>query len=71
MPLISLVVMPAGFIAMLLMPFGLDAPFFWIMGQGLELVLQVAHTVAGWAAAMSSRVCPPGFCLALLPGCCC
>lgn len=48
MPLISLVVMPAGFIAMLLMPFGLDAPFFWIMGQGLELVLQVAHTVAGW-----------------------
>lgn len=48
MPLISLVVMPAGFVAMLLMPFGLDAPFFWIMGQGLELVLLVAHTVAGW-----------------------
>lgn len=48
MPLISLVVMPAGFVAMLLMPFGLDAPFFWVMGQGLELVLQVAHTVSGW-----------------------
>lgn len=48
MPLISLVVMPAGFIAMLLMPFGLDGPFFWIMGQGLELVLSAASTVAGW-----------------------
>lgn len=48
MPLISLVVMPSGFIAMLLMPFGLDAPFFWVMGQGLERVLIVAHTVSGW-----------------------
>ncbi|WP_244474801.1 MULTISPECIES: ComEC/Rec2 family competence protein [unclassified Rhizobium] len=48
MPLISVVVMPAGFIAMLLMPFGIDAPFFWIMGLGLDLVLVVAHTVAGW-----------------------
>ncbi|WP_100220970.1 ComEC/Rec2 family competence protein [Agrobacterium albertimagni] len=48
MPLISLVVMPFGFIAMLLMPYGLDAPFFWIMGQGLEMVLAVAHTVSGW-----------------------
>ncbi|TPP11057.1 ComEC/Rec2 family competence protein [Rhizobium glycinendophyticum] len=48
MPLISIVVMPAGFIAMLLMPFGLDAPFFWIMGLGLDLVLVMAHTVAGW-----------------------
>lgn len=52
MPLISIVVMPAGFIAMLLMPFGLDAPFFWIMGLGLDLVLVVAHTVAGWGDAV-------------------
>lgn len=48
MPLISLVVMPSGFTAMLLMPFGLDAPFFWIMGQGLELVLAVAYEVSSW-----------------------
>jgi competence protein ComEC len=52
MPLISLVVMPAGFIAMLMMPLGLDAPFFWIMGLGLDLVLDVAHTVAGWGEAV-------------------
>lgn len=48
MPIISLVVMPAGFIAMLLMPFGLDGPFFWLMGQGLQLVLAVAYEVSGW-----------------------
>ncbi len=52
MPLISIVVMPAGFIAMLLMPLGLDAPFFWIMGLGLDLVLVVAHTVADWGDAI-------------------
>jgi ComEC/Rec2-related protein len=52
MPLISIVVMPAGFIAMLLMPVGLDAPFFWIMGHGLDLVLVVAHTVASWGDAV-------------------
>jgi competence protein ComEC len=52
MPLISIVVMPAGFIAMLLMPLGLDAPFFWIMGLGLDLVLVVAYTVAGWGDAV-------------------
>ncbi|MGL3605566.1 ComEC/Rec2 family competence protein [Rhizobium sp. G187] len=48
MPLISVVVMPAGFVAMLLMPFGLDAPFLWVMGAGLDLVMVVAHTVAAW-----------------------
>lgn len=48
MPLISLVVMPAGFVAMLAMPFGLDEPFFRIMGFGLDLVLAIAKSVAGW-----------------------
>ncbi len=52
MPLISIVVMPAGFIAMLLMPLGFDQPFFWVMGLGLDLVLMVAHTVAGWGGAV-------------------
>jgi ComEC/Rec2-related protein len=61
MPLISIVVMPAGFIAMLLMPFGLDAPFFWIMGLGLDLVLVVAHTVADWGDAILIPRQPPWF----------
>ncbi|WP_237368002.1 ComEC/Rec2 family competence protein [Rhizobium sp. SL42] len=48
MPLISLIVMPAGFVAMILMPLGLDAPFLIVMGYGLEWVLLVAREIAGW-----------------------
>lgn len=48
MPIISMMVMPAGLIAMLLTPFGLDWPFLAIMGLGLEWVLVIAHVVAGW-----------------------
>jgi ComEC/Rec2-related protein len=68
MPLISLVVMPAGFIAMLMMPLGLDQPFFWVMGQGLELVLLVAHTVAGWGGGYVFPRLPSGFLLGTIAG---
>lgn len=68
MPLISLVVMPAGFIAMLLMPFGLDGPFFWIMGQGLELVLSVAYTVAGWGGGYVFPRLPDWFMIGTITG---
>lgn len=68
MPLISLVVMPAGFIAMLMMPFGLDAPFLWVMGKGLELVLVVAHTVAGWGGGYVFPRLPAWFLLGTVAG---
>jgi len=68
MPLISIVVMPAGFIAMLLMPFGLDAPFFWIMGQGLELVLKVAYTVSAWGGGYVFPRLPESFMLGVIAG---
>ena len=45
MPLVTLVVMPAGLVAMLLMPFGLDSWPLQIMGQGLEVVVAVANYV--------------------------
>lgn len=45
MPLVTLVVMPAGLAAMLLMPFGLDALPLQIMGKGLEGVIAVARYV--------------------------
>ncbi|NRP85545.1 hypothetical protein GFPCMMHI_01443 [Ensifer adhaerens] len=48
MPIVSFVVMPFGMAAMLLMPFGLDGPFWQITGEGLELVIAIAKTVAGW-----------------------
>lgn len=48
MPIISFLVMPAGLVAMLLMPFGLDGPFIGIMAKSLEWVIAIAKHVAGW-----------------------
>ncbi|CAD7046355.1 hypothetical protein REJC140_04080 [Pseudorhizobium endolithicum] len=48
MPIISFLVMPAGLVGMLLMPFGLDAPFLKLMGAGLEAVIHVAKAVSSW-----------------------
>ncbi|MEQ8481360.1 MAG: ComEC/Rec2 family competence protein [Hoeflea sp.] len=45
MPLVTLVVMPAGLAAMLLMPLGLDYAPLQIMGLGLEGVISVAYFV--------------------------
>lgn len=45
MPLVTLVVMPAGLVAMLLMPFGLDQLPLQAMGVGLNGVISVAHYV--------------------------
>ncbi|MBX4999701.1 ComEC/Rec2 family competence protein [Rhizobium lentis] len=48
MPIISFIVMPAGLFAMLLMPFGLDALPWKVVGFGLDLVIAVARTISGW-----------------------
>ncbi|MFJ6325481.1 MULTISPECIES: ComEC/Rec2 family competence protein [unclassified Rhizobium] len=48
MPIVSFIVMPFGMAAMLLMPFGLDGPLWKVTGEGLEIVILVAKTVAGW-----------------------
>ncbi|AKI00824.1 ComEC/Rec2-related protein [Hoeflea sp. IMCC20628] len=45
MPLVTLVVMPAGLAAMLLMPFGLDAMPLQLMGRGIEGVIAMANYV--------------------------
>lgn len=47
MPLVTFVVMPAGLLAMLMMPFGLDAWPLQLMGQGLEGVIAAANYVHG------------------------
>jgi competence protein ComEC len=43
MPVVSLVVMPAAVAGSLLVPLGLDGPFFAAMGWGLRLVMAIAH----------------------------
>lgn len=75
MPFISLVVMPAGFLAVLLMPFGLDYIPLRIMGLGLDATLAVARYVsslggdivtgrmAGWVLPAASAA----FLMAILP----
>lgn len=46
MPFISFIVMPAGFLAVLLMPFGLDYYPLRIMGLGLDGTMAVARLVS-------------------------
>lgn len=48
MPIVSFIVMPFGMAAMLLMPFGIDGWFWQITGEGLDLVIIIAKTVAAW-----------------------
>lgn len=52
-PLNSLVVMPAGFIGMIFMPFGLDVLLFKIMGYGNYLTLEWARYIAALPNAVS------------------
>ncbi|MGY6647064.1 MAG: ComEC/Rec2 family competence protein [Salinarimonas sp.] len=48
LPIVSLVVMPAGVIGVLLIGFGLDHMAWQVMGFGIARVLDVAHFVAGF-----------------------
>jgi len=47
LPLVEFVVMPSALIGVLLAPFGLDAPVWWIMGQGVGWMMTAAAWVAG------------------------
>src|SRR6201989_787025 len=39
MPVVSAVVMPAGILGLVAMPFGLDGVFWWLMGLGIDWVV--------------------------------
>ena len=47
-PLTGFWVMPMEMAALLLMPFGLDAPFWYLAARGCDGILWVAHTVSAW-----------------------
>jgi competence protein ComEC len=51
-PLTGFWVMPMGMVALLLMPFGLDAPFWHLAARGCDGILWIAHTVAAWPHAV-------------------
>jgi competence protein ComEC len=52
MPVISAVVMPAGMLGLLAMPFGYDAPFWKLMALGIEWM----DAVALWVASLPGAV---------------
>ncbi|MFT8242719.1 ComEC/Rec2 family competence protein [Roseomonas sp. BN140053] len=56
-PVTSFWVMPAGMLAMALMPLGLEGWALTVMGWGLDVVLLTARVVAAWPAA--ATVAPP------------
>lgn len=68
MPVISFVIMPAGLLAMLLMPFGLDVWLWHVVGFGLDLVIAIAKTVASWGGDIGVGRLPAWYFLAAVAG---
>ncbi len=65
-PVMGMVVMPAGAMAALLAPFGLAGLPLWIMGKGAEWILFVAQRVAAIEGAVTAIAAPPWFILPVL-----
>ena len=65
-PLMGLLVIPAGVVAVLAMPLGLEAAPLWAMGLGLDWILGVAHTAAAMPGAVGYVPAPPQPVLPLL-----
>jgi competence protein ComEC len=52
MPVVSAVVMPAGMLGLVAMPFGLDGVFWWLMGVGIDWMIVVTE----WVAALPGAI---------------
>src|SRR5690348_537368 len=52
MPVVSAIVMPAGLLGLLAMPFGLDGVFWWLMGLGIDWMIAVTQWVASLPGAI-------------------
>ena len=52
MPVVSALVMPAGLLGLLAMPFGLDGVFWWLMGIGIDWMTAVTRWVAALPVAV-------------------
>src|ERR1700722_13749912 len=51
-PVVSAVVMPAGMLGLVAMPFGLDGFFWWLMGIGIDWMIVVTE----WVAALPGAI---------------
>ena len=65
-PLMGILVIPAGVLAACLMPLGLEAFALWLMGLGVRWILAVAETVAGFDGARGTVTSPEGIVLPLI-----
>jgi competence protein ComEC len=52
MPVVSALVMPAGLLGLVAMPFGLDGVFWWLMGLGIDWMIAVTQWVANLPGAI-------------------
>jgi competence protein ComEC len=52
MPVVSALVMPAGLLGLLAVPFGFDGFFWWLMGSGIDWMIAVARWVDGLPGAV-------------------
>jgi len=52
MPVVSALVMPAGLLGLLAMPFGFDGFFWWLMGIGIDWMIVVTEWVANLPGAV-------------------
>jgi competence protein ComEC len=52
MPVVSALVMPAGLLGLLAMPFGFDGVFWWLMGVGIDWMILVTE----WVAALPGAI---------------
>lgn len=68
LPIVGVLVMPWALIGLMLMPFGLDAAAWQVMGLGIGLMLRIAEWIAGWPAsnlAVASFPALSALCLAV------
>ncbi|QPM89847.1 ComEC/Rec2 family competence protein [Pseudooceanicola algae] len=65
-PVMGTLVIPSALIAVLAMPFGLQALPLWVMGLGLDWILMIAHWVAGMSGARGMVMAPPSEVLPML-----
>ena len=56
LPVVEFIVMPMSLFGVAAWPFGLDAPAWWIAGQGVGLMMSVSHWVSGLSG--STRYLP-------------
>jgi ComEC/Rec2-related protein len=59
MPVVSLGVMLPAVLGVVFMPFGLDGPIFWVMGQGLSWLIGIARWIAERSPLDSVGMIPP------------